>query len=240
MSDNEEYFSDNDESSVNDNELIMDVQGANDDGDDEVNEDNVLNKIMPEINNIRDDDSINNIIDDDDDIDELFEDDADNSESEDNVNASNNNLQSNINSNYNFDSDNDSDDDYDENYLQKFDKEITQSYINDFHPESNIHNFDEINKLSIVVRNEFNDIIDPLHKTMPFMTKFEKTRILGQRAKQIETGSKPFVSVPDSIIDAYLIAEIELKEKKIPFIIKRPLPNGSCEYWRVKDLEQLI
>ena len=25
-------------------------------------------------------------------------------------------------------------------------------------------------------------------------------------------------------------------ELKIPFIIKRPLPNGKSEYWRVQDL----
>ena len=35
------------------------------------------------------------------------------------------------------------------------------------------------------------------------------------------------------------IAEEELKQKKIPFIIRRPLPNGASEYWKVKDLEML-
>ena len=43
--------------------------------------------------------------------------------------------------------------------------------------------------------------------------------------------------VPENIIDGYIIAELELKEKKIPFIIRRPIPNGSCEYWHLKDLE---
>ena len=35
----------------------------------------------------------------------------------------------------------------------------------------------------------------------------------------------------------YLIAEKELNQKKIPFIIMRPLPNGKKEYWRLQDLE---
>ena len=61
--------------------------------------------------------------------------------------------------------------------------------------------------------------------------------MLGQRAKQIETGSKPFVKVPENIIDSYVIAELELREKKIPFIIKRPIPGGAFEYWNLKDLE---
>ena len=49
-----------------------------------------------------------------------------------------------------------------------------------------------------------------------------------------------FVQVEPSVIDGYLIALKEFDEKKIPFIIKRPLPNGSCEYWKMSDLEVLI
>ena len=133
--------------------------------------------------------------------------------------------------------DEDEEDDYDENYLQKFDSEITKNYITEFHPECLNHNYEEITKLSTVVRNSDNIIIDPLHKTIPFLTKYEKARILGQRAKQIETGSKPFVKIPENIVDSYIIAELELREKKIPFIIKRPIPSGGFEYWYLKDLE---
>jgi DNA-directed RNA polymerase I, II, and III subunit RPABC2 len=133
--------------------------------------------------------------------------------------------------------DEDEEDDYDENYLQKFDTEISKNYITEFHPECLNHNYDEITKLSTVVRNSDNIIIDPLHRTIPFLTKYEKARILGQRAKQIETGSKPFVKIPENIVDSYIIAELELREKKIPFIIKRPIPSGGFEYWHLKDLE---
>jgi DNA-directed RNA polymerase I, II, and III subunit RPABC2 len=131
----------------------------------------------------------------------------------------------------------DDQEDIDENYLQKFDSEITKNYINDFHPECLMHNYEEIAKLAIVVRNSENIIIDPLHKTIPYLTKYEKTRILGQRAKQIEAGSKPFIKVPENIIDGYVIAELELREKKIPFIIRRPIPSGGSEYWKISDLE---
>jgi DNA-directed RNA polymerase I, II, and III subunit RPABC2 len=137
------------------------------------------------------------------------------------------------------DDEDDDEDEYDENYLQKFDNELNKNYITEFHPECLNHNNDEVAKLSKVVRNENNIIIDPLHKTLPYLTKYEKARILGQRAKQIEIGSKPFVKVPENIIDSYIIAELELREKKIPFIIKRPIPGGAFEYWRVKDLENI-
>ena len=91
--------------------------------------------------------------------------------------------------------------------------------------------------MSVVVRNSDGIIIDALHKTIPYLTKYEKTRILGQRSKQIETGAKPLVKVPENIVDSYIIAELELKEKKIPFIIRRPIPGGACEYWNLKDLD---
>ncbi len=137
------------------------------------------------------------------------------------------------------DEDDEDDDEYDENYLQKFDNEINKNYITEFHPECLNHNSDEIEKLTKVIRDENNIIIDPLHKTLPFLTKYEKARILGQRAKQIEIGSKPLVKVPENIIDGYVIAELELREKKIPFIIKRPIPGGAFEYWHLKDLEDI-
>jgi len=138
-----------------------------------------------------------------------------------------------------IDDEDDEDDEYDEHYLQKFDSEITKNYINDFHPECLVHNYDEISKLTSIVRNSDNIIVDPLHRTIPYLTKYEKARILGQRAKQIETGAKPLVNVPENIVDSYIIAELELREKKIPFIIKRPIPNGSCEYWKLNDLENI-
>lgn len=137
------------------------------------------------------------------------------------------------------DPDDEYDDEYDENYLQKFDSDLNKNYITEFHPECLNHNYDEVLRLSKVVRNNSNIIIDPLHKTLPYLTKYEKARIIGQRAKQIETGAKPLVKVPENIIDGYVIAELELKEKKIPFIIKRPIPGGAFEYWRLNDLENI-
>jgi DNA-directed RNA polymerase I, II, and III subunit RPABC2 len=138
------------------------------------------------------------------------------------------------------DDDDEDDDDYDDSYLQKFDSEITKNYVNEFHPECMIHNYDEIAKLTIVLRDNSNIIIDPLHKTIPFLTKYERARILGQRAKQIETGARPLVKVPETIVDSYVIAELELQQKRIPFIIRRPIPNGGCEYWNLKDLETIL
>uniref|UniRef100_A0A6C0CPE1 DNA-directed RNA polymerase n=1 Tax=viral metagenome TaxID=1070528 RepID=A0A6C0CPE1_9ZZZZ len=135
------------------------------------------------------------------------------------------------------DSDNDEDSEEDEDYLQKFDREIINNYIADFHPESVAHNFDEVKTMANVVRNEEGIIVDKLHRTIPILTKFEKARVLGIRSKQLNDGAKPFVKHPPNVIDGYTIARMELLQKAMPFIIRRPLPSGGCEYWKIADLE---
>ena len=93
--------------------------------------------------------------------------------------------------------------------------------------------------MASVVRNTEGIIVDELHKTIPFLTKYELTRVLGQRAKQIDSGAPIFVQPPPDVLDGYIIAEQELFEKKLPFIIQRPLPGGGLEYWHLNDLEFL-
>ena len=151
------------------------------------------------------------------------------SESDDNQIVQSNNLTL-------VDSDDDSDDEALDN---KFEIEGLNEFLSDYHPESKQHNYDEIYALSKVVRDANGIIIDDLHRTLPIMSKYEKTRILGQRAKQLNSGNKPFINVPKNVMDGYLIAQEELRQKKLPFIIRRPLPNGGSEYWRIKDLELL-
>ena len=131
----------------------------------------------------------------------------------------------------------DDDDDEDDDYLQKFDESIKKKIIEEYHPELQNHNYDEVEILSRVIRDQHGIIIDPLHKTLPFITKYEKTRILGERATQLNAGAKSFIEVEPDIIDGYVIALKEFEEKKIPFILKRPLPNGGVEYWKLEDLE---
>jgi DNA-directed RNA polymerase subunit K/omega len=126
-----------------------------------------------------------------------------------------------------------------EMHLQKFDRSLNENYLVNAHPECTLQNYDEILSMIKVVRDKDDIIIDDLHKTIPYLTKYERARILGQRARQIDAGSTPFIKVPENVIDGYIIAELELKEKRIPFIIRRPLPNGGSEYWSIKDLEDI-
>lgn len=140
-----------------------------------------------------------------------------------------------------FDDEEDEHDSSDEDieYFQKLKRSVHESYIDTYHPESMSHNYDEIQTLARVVRNSAGVIVDDLHRTIPIMTKYEKTRILGQRAKQLNEGAPAFIKIDSTVIDGYLIAVKELEQKKTPFIIRRPLPNGGSEYWRIQDLEIL-
>ena len=135
-------------------------------------------------------------------------------------------------------SENDDDDSDDgNNYLRKFETDMHENYIASCHQEMLHLNNAEVSALARVVRNADGAIVDVMHKTMPFLTKYEKTRILGQRAKQLNQGAQPMIPVDKKIIDGYLIAQLELQQKALPFIIRRPLPGGKSEYWRLADLE---
>ena len=154
-------------------------------------------------------------------------------EDSDNESTSSDNLHNTIVGGDDFSDDEDEDDDY----LQKMDKKMKQNIVDAYHHELKIHNSDEIDVACTVARNEDGYIVDPLHKTLPFVTAYEKARVLGERAKQIEAGAHPFVELEENVIDSYLIALREYEAKKIPFIIQRPLPNGVSEYWKLSDLE---
>ena len=127
-----------------------------------------------------------------------------------------------------------------EENLQKIDERVKRDYIKEYHSEIITQNSDEIEKLCVIVRNDKGRIEDVNHKTIPFVTKYECARILGERAKQLNSGDDSYVEVPENIIDGYTIAMLEYEQKAIPFIVRRPMPDGSSEYWKFADLEQII
>ena len=223
-----------------DNEdLLSDIEDNEEDSIDEIKP--ITNKNKSKA--LLDDDEENEFEDvDDDDVDDEEEDDDDDNLSiivSDDEND--NNIMNEIINNGDIDdSDIESDDDYNDDYLQKINDSLKNDIITNFHPELYNHNYDEIQTLSKVVRDNEGNIVDDLHKTLPFVTRYEKARILGERAKQLNAGANPFIEIDDNIIDGYLIALKEFEQKKVPFIIKRPLPNGGCEYWKLPDLEILI
>ena len=78
--------------------------------------------------------------------------------------------------------------------------------------------------------------LDANHTTFPFLTVYERTSIIGLRAEILSRGGQPFIVVPSYVTDVREIARLELEQKRLPYIVKRPLPNGGFEYWRLSDL----
>ena len=230
-------FNENDTKKSQDDDL--DIES----GDDEesivsIDDDKLLDDDEQDIDVIDDDDDIDII--DDDEQDDNIDDELNNTEyNENNENNENNELLDyDDRSVSSIDSD-ESDISEDDSYFQKFDSQMTSNIIEDYHHESKQINYDEVNTLSQIIKDKNGKIIDPFHKTLPILSKFEKTRILGIRAKQINEGAKPFVEMNQNNYDGYVVACQELTQKKIPFIIRRPLPSGVSEYWKLQDLEVL-
>lgn len=136
-----------------------------------------------------------------------------------------------------LDDSDDEDYEYDEDYLKKLD--ANKPNINAMHPQFISVNNDELKTLTTVVKNKYGIIVDNLHQTVPILSKYEYTKILGQRIKQLNSGSKALIK-SDQNINNYNIAEMELQQKKLPIVIKRPLPSGGCEYWKLQDLQILV
>ncbi|XP_045793380.1 DNA-directed RNA polymerases II, IV and V subunit 6A-like isoform X1 [Trifolium pratense] len=72
-------------------------------------------------------------------------------------------------------------------------------------------------------------------RTSKYMTKYERARILGTRALQISMNAPVMVEL-EGETDPLEIAMKELRERKIPFTIRRYLPDGSYEDWGVDEL----
>eukprot|EP00357_Protocruzia_adherens_P035127 CAMPEP_0114997902 /NCGR_PEP_ID=MMETSP0216-20121206/15175_1 /TAXON_ID=223996 /ORGANISM="Protocruzia adherens, Strain Boccale" /LENGTH=130 /DNA_ID=CAMNT_0002362371 /DNA_START=36 /DNA_END=428 /DNA_ORIENTATION=- len=72
--------------------------------------------------------------------------------------------------------------------------------------------------------------------TCRYLTKYERARVLGTRALQISRNAPVMVDLEPGEIDPLEIAEKELLERKIPFIIRRYLPDGTFEDWKIDEL----
>ena len=95
----------------------------------------------------------------------------------------------------------------------------------------------EQNEVNNIQNIQINDVPKEDRITMPYLTKYERVRVLGTRAKQISLGAKILVKNVDLTTKSPIeIAKIELELGVIPFKIRRPLPNGKVEEWKISEL----
>ncbi|KAG0684663.1 DNA-directed RNA polymerases I II and III subunit RPABC2 [Pichia californica] len=94
---------------------------------------------------------------------------------------------------------------------------------------------DDIGVLQVGKRAKPRAIAKEDRITTPFMTKYERARILGTRALQISMNAPVLVDI-EGETDPLQIAMKELSAKKIPLVVRRYLPDGSYEDWSVEEL----
>jgi len=66
------------------------------------------------------------------------------------------------------------------------------------------------------------------------LTRFEVAKLVGVRSEQLARGAQSTVDV-SGLKNVREIAVKELKERKIPLMISRPLPNGKNEFWKIDE-----
>ena len=106
-----------------------------------------------------------------------------------------------------------------------------------FHPETILDYVEKIMpNIAIQQVPPSKDGSDKAHKSQPFLSVYEKTKLLGFRANQLAQGAQPYIVRPEHVTSVFEIAKMELEQRLLPFIIKRPMPDGRFEYWRLSDL----
>lgn len=71
---------------------------------------------------------------------------------------------------------------------------------------------------------------------MNFITRFEKVYLIGTRATQISEGAPPLIDI-GKMTDPIEIAEEEFKQRKIPLLLERQMPDGRTITLSIKDME---
>ena len=93
---------------------------------------------------------------------------------------------------------------------------------------------------NVIISGEMNENLKGVENkeriTTPYMTKYERARVLGTRALQISMNAPILVPIDSNETDPLKIALKELTAKKIPLIIRRYLPDGSYEDWQCQEL----
>jgi DNA-directed RNA polymerase I, II, and III subunit RPABC2 len=71
----------------------------------------------------------------------------------------------------------------------------------------------------------------------PTLTRFEQARIMGARALQLSLGAPVFIEIPKNATSSLEIAMEELKQRVIPIVIRRTLPNGDYQHLPIDRFE---
>ncbi|KAH3739394.1 DNA-directed RNA polymerases I, II, and III subunit RPABC2-like [Dreissena polymorpha] len=122
----------------------------------------------------------------------------------------------------------------DDNDMDNFDDDVDDGDIDETLDE-HINTQDDEGQMEIMSADAAQPTAPAKRITTPYMTKYERARVLGTRALQIAMCAPVMVEL-EGETDPLRIAMKELKARKIPIIIRRYLPDGSFEDWGIEEL----
>ena len=182
--------------------------------------------------NVDDYEDVNNIDDESEEDDNIEEPEEEEEEEEEEENIDSN-KNDEIDDNNSVVSVNENNDDNDDKESMISDYETNKCY----QKYASVDNNDEID-----LDEYFIDDVTKINKntriSKPILSKYERVRLLSVRAKQLAQGAKPLIKNTTGL-SSRQIALLELKNKIIPLIIERPIPNVGIERWRLSELEIL-
>jgi DNA-directed RNA polymerases I, II, and III subunit RPABC2 len=96
-------------------------------------------------------------------------------------------------------------------------------------------------RVNPVFRTEVAEVVKQPRITREYFTKYEFTTLLATRAQQLAEGAKPLATLDglktSDPMFIWNLARREIEQRKLPFIIRRQMPNGESEFWSAQEME---
>jgi DNA-directed RNA polymerase I, II, and III subunit RPABC2 len=92
-----------------------------------------------------------------------------------------------------------------------------------------------------IFRTEVAEAFNQPRVTRGYFTKYEYTTLVATRAQQLAEGAKPLVELAGlkqaDPLFVWNVAKREIEQRKLPFVVRRQLPDGTAEFWSAQEME---
>lgn len=87
-----------------------------------------------------------------------------------------------------------------------------------------------------LVKENLKRVPDNERISMNRLTKYERVSLISTRATQLDGGIPSVLADTSAYSNNLQVAEEELKQKIIPLKVKRTMPDGRYELWKISEL----
>ncbi len=94
-----------------------------------------------------------------------------------------------------------------------------------------------------VFRGEVIEAVKQPRITREYFTKYEYTALVALRAQQLAEGAKPLVTFDglktSDPMFVWNVAKREIEQRRLPYLVRRQLPDGTSEFWSAQEMESI-